>query len=811
MRSSLTQPRPSGELVRGRQYTTPQAVFQPPRSQRSQTRPAPYAARSRLSLAPAEGWLAMLLLAVAVYMVVISIISSGWVSANKNLVISTAVGLLIGLLVAKTRRFPQMLLQLAACLTGYWLAVWLTSNLAYHVSWLLLLQNLRSVISGGLLSPLVNGGDMVFLFYLTFLCFFLGYFGAWLVYRAHLPWLVAMIYCSIMLVNLQYVKTDPTLMVVVLVGALLLLIARVQLSNQLARWAQEGLHTDRSWLRSITTRFMQVTALMTVLILPLSLVLPIVDQPAAGVSMWNGIDNFWVNLTHGQLSFNNPGSAFQPFQPATNFFGDQLSITGNVNLPTGQVLYYTSSGPQQSHYLEGFTYDYFDGHTWTSRATGQNASFPANQTLPIEVVGSSVTQATTSVTVVNPPGGDHSYIFAPDFPNSFSVPTTLYSNGVTTAWTQQSPLSAGERYQVISLIPAVSPQELSTIPLPHDVPSFWTQDAFYPVVSHYYLQTPDLSPLVIKTLNQWTQGAATAYDAMKMLVAHFTDQAKFAYSVSNPSVPSNIDAVSWLLQTHRGYCTYYATAMTIMARLLGVPARVVNGFDQGHFDAQHKVWEVDGNNAHSWVQVYFPGQGWIDFDPTPSFSLGNTNNPQPTPGAGASPTPVKPVPTATAVHPSPGKHPTPASGSTGNSANTPGSNDGAHGMLFLGFSLIILLLALLALAMATYRYRLSKMYANIPIISTIYWRLSRLASLSGVAPRAWQTPYEYTRMLCRRYPRAQTALWRITHLFVRERWGARQHLPREAEVKDLEQLWPDVRSTIVRSWLSTFRANRHGK
>jgi uncharacterized protein DUF4129 len=80
-----------------------------------------------------------------------------------------------------------------------------------------------------------------------------------------------------------------------------------------------------------------------------------------------------------------------------------------------------------------------------------------------------------------------------------------------------------------------------------------------------------------------------------------------------------------------------------------------------------------------------------------------------------------------------------------------------------------------------------------------------------VAPRAWQTPYEYTRMLCRRYPRAQTALWRITHLFVRERWGARQHLPREAEVKDLEQLWPDVRSTIVRSWLSTFRANRHGK
>src|SRR5712692_7569024 len=262
MRSSVTQPRPSGELVQARQYTTPQAVFQSPHSQRSQTRPAPYVARSRLSLAPAEGWLAMLLLAVAVYMVVISIISSGWVSANKNLVISTAVGLLIGLLVAKTRRFPQMLLQLAACLTGYWLAVWLTSNLAYQVSWLLLLQNLRSVISGGLVSPLVNGGDMVFLFYLTFLSFFLGYFGAWLVYRAHLPWLVAVVYCSILLINLNYVKTDITFVVAILLAALILLIARIQLTAKLAEWKSEGLYTDRKWLRGITWRFMQIASVM---------------------------------------------------------------------------------------------------------------------------------------------------------------------------------------------------------------------------------------------------------------------------------------------------------------------------------------------------------------------------------------------------------------------------------------------------------------------------------------------------------------------------------------------------------------------
>src|SRR5579872_2473662 len=262
MRSSLTRPRPSGELERAQQYTIPQSqpAFRSAQSPYSQARPPARVMQPRFSLVPAEGWLVMGLLAVAVYTVVLAIIASGWVSANINLMLSTAVGLLVGFLVAKTRRFPQVILHLGACLTGYWLSVFLTSNVAYHVSWMLLLQDLRSVISGGLVAPLAGGGDMVFLFYLTFLCFFLGYFGAWLIYRAHLPWLVAMIYCSIMLVNLQYAKADLSLLVVILAGALLLLVARVQLSNQLARWSQEGLHTDRSWLRSITTRFMQVTA-----------------------------------------------------------------------------------------------------------------------------------------------------------------------------------------------------------------------------------------------------------------------------------------------------------------------------------------------------------------------------------------------------------------------------------------------------------------------------------------------------------------------------------------------------------------------
>src|SRR5581483_5106716 len=104
-----------------------------------------------------------------------------------------------GFIISKVPRLPQAVLHLAACLVGYWLSVWLTSTLAYHVSWVLVLVALRAALTGHLSVGATPTSDMIFFFYLSFLSFFLGYFGSWLIYRAHLPWLVALVYSSIML------------------------------------------------------------------------------------------------------------------------------------------------------------------------------------------------------------------------------------------------------------------------------------------------------------------------------------------------------------------------------------------------------------------------------------------------------------------------------------------------------------------------------------------------------------------------------------------------------------------------------------
>lgn len=807
MRSSLIEARPA-----------PGAPGYHARSVPNQQRPpasppmTPQKKRKRIPLAPSEGWLPLLLLAVAVYSVVYSVTAAIAISHTDVLWLTTALGLVCGLVVSKSRYLPQAVLHIAACILGYWLALLLTSSLAYHVSLLEILASLHSVITNGFALSGTPTSDMVFLFYLAFLCFFLGYFGSWLIYRAHLPWLVALVYVSIMIVNLNYIaKRDLSFLVIILVSALIPLTARVQLAGQLAQWKNEGLYTDQVWLRNLTRRFLRVVALFAILILPLSWMLPAISQPSSGVTFWNNLDNAWANLSHGNLaSLSNPNNLFSPYQPAANFFGDQLAITGSVNLPNGPVISYTTSSTTVGQYLEGFSFDYFDGHTWSS-SIQNHQGYLGNSNLLVDGPPPTGDNAlSTSVTILQPPGGTKHFIFAPAQPYKFTVPVTIFtdpSGNFISAWTQTDPLQQNEHYQVISSISSASPEELSRVALPGDDPDSWMSSLSYNELQQYYLQVPkDLSPKVLATAKTWTHGLNTVYDVAKALQSNLSNQANFTYSVSNPPVPSNIDAVTWLLQTHKGYCTYYATAMVTMARLLGIPARIVNGFSQGHYDLQQKAWIVDGSDAHSWVQIYFPGFGWMNFDPTPSFSMNNAGAPTTTPAPTATKPPVTSSPTATPHKTvTPTVQPTTTAQHPGGPTHTPGSGDAPLGVnLFMTIALIALLGSCLALGFALVRYRRA-WRASHTAITSIYARLCHVARLVGAPPASWQTPYEYTSTLSKRFPQASATLRRLADLFVRERWAAPQQAPDPSEQQELERLWPGLRNTILRSPFSKGR------
>ncbi len=804
MRSSVVdakQSSPTGES-RDARY---EPVFRPqmPDPRRTTTKLASRPA-SRHML-PTEGWLPLLLLAIALYSVVWSIIAAEWVSHSMVLLWSPAFGLLVGLIIAKLPRLPQAVLHLAACLIGHWLAIWLTSVVAFRVNWLLLLSGLRAAITGTMMTGTMPASEIVFFFYLAFLCFFLGYFGSWLVYRAHLPWLVALVYCSILLVNLNYVKQDLAYLVVILVGALILLIARMHLVNQIQRWTAVGLHTDVTWLRNMTTRCMQIASILTIIALLIGWMLPIQGQSASGKEFWDQLNNIWNNIIGGHVTLQNIGSLTQPYQAPSNFFSDRLTVSGSVHLPVGQVLYYASTDVLP-HNLEGFTYNHFDGHTWMTSLTDSQL-FAARSSLPVDVNRSDYSQITTAVTVTQPPGGPKSYIFGPAQPTGFSTPVTVYSDGMAGSWTQQKPVVKGENYSVISMLPTTDSDTLSNVPLPAVVPDVWHNDTNYQRLTLDYMQVPrNLSPNVQRVMKQWTQSATNTYSALKLLESHLSDQAVFTYSVSNTPIPSNTDVVDWLLQTRSGYCTYYATAMAVMARQLGIPTRIVNGFSQGHYDVTHHYWVVDGQDAHSWVQAYLPSFGWVSFDPTPGFAPGAAPLPVATPSPKATnpatkATPVVTPPVSKPTPPPPGRLQQPPFKPSNLShpkvTNLTKVTNPINQNVLMGMSIAVLLLSVLVFLTAVASYWWRNLYAENGFVVSMFWRLCRIASWVGFAPKSWQTPYEYSGMLSNQFPQNATPLLHLTHLFVRERWGPPAQVPPHAEEEIVEHLQPNLRRMFL--------------
>jgi transglutaminase-like putative cysteine protease len=187
---------------------------------------------------------------------------------------------------------------------------------------------------------------------------------------------------------------------------------------------------------------------------------------------------------------------------------------------------------------------------------------------------------------------------------------------VTTYWRGLEDLSRvrsrGNDYTVISRFSAATAAELRTASLT-GVP---------PAVMARYTQLPESVPERVYELAQEVAGdpavAATPYDQARAL-ERFLRQYPYSLEVALP--PAGSDPVDYFLfDLQSGYCDYYASAMVVMARSLGLPARLATGFLQQPADAagRQTIYMV---NAHSWAEIYFAGYGWVEFEPTVAFPV----------------------------------------------------------------------------------------------------------------------------------------------------------------------------------------------
>jgi transglutaminase-like putative cysteine protease len=141
-----------------------------------------------------------------------------------------------------------------------------------------------------------------------------------------------------------------------------------------------------------------------------------------------------------------------------------------------------------------------------------------------------------------------------------------------------------------------------------------------------YLQLPNELPARVKELAETiTKDAKTPYDKVRAIESYLRTGGRFRYETKDVPTPGpDQDFVDqFLFESHRGYCDHFSTAMTVMLRSVGVPARWVKGFapgtEIGETEDHQKIIEVRSKDAHSWVEVYFPQYGWIPFEATTSF------------------------------------------------------------------------------------------------------------------------------------------------------------------------------------------------
>ena len=120
--------------------------------------------------------------------------------------------------------------------------------------------------------------------------------------------------------------------------------------------------------------------------------------------------------------------------------------------------------------------------------------------------------------------------------------------------------------------------------------------------------------------------ARNPYAATVALEAWFRTGGGFTYDESPPKTPPGAAPLVFFLEDSKaGYCQHFAGAMALMLRYLGIPSRVAAGFTSGIYDRERRVWNVSDRNAHTWVEVWFEGFGWLPFDPTPG--RGNLSGP----------------------------------------------------------------------------------------------------------------------------------------------------------------------------------------
>lgn len=358
--------------------------------------------------------------------------------------------------------------------------------------------------------------------------------------------------------------------------------------------------------------------------IPLLLILPQSTHASLHSLPISNMQKILGDFSPGVVNPSYPSSG-NPFNEAPRFspnsyygFNPYMDLRSRGNLSDDIVLKVRAEG---YNYYRGIVFDQYNGKGW--EMSQEDAEDVTTDSAPfmLDIPGHAVASIETSVQSFYVEADLPNIIFASWKPEQLFFPADKIK--IDSFGSLRSPyaLTEGTVYSVISEKPVQNAGLLRGYPQATD-----------PKVASQYTALPDNSemPAIAALAKQITTPYTNRYDQVVAIENYLKDN--YTYDLDIPIQTEDKDAVAYFLfEEKRGYCEHFASAMAVMARSVGIPARVVTGYSGGSYNPFTALWEIKQSDAHAWVEINFGNAGWVPFDPTPGFDVPGSGGQQQSP------------------------------------------------------------------------------------------------------------------------------------------------------------------------------------
>jgi transglutaminase-like putative cysteine protease len=581
---------------------------------------------------PAEGRLLFLLLVLAALSAAVGSSAAEWVPGDELFWHTALVGVLVGRSLGRTRmrgRWAALLLGAGGAIyAGWWVThltppLWAVLGAAWREDWPLALTWLQEaearvamlageivVWAGSWVGRGGTPGPMVSLFWMALLLWGSTAFAGWTVAQGRHP-LLAFLPLSGVLTLSVYLGDAGIAYLWLFAACVVAMTPPMTLRREEQGWDSRQV----AYSEEFRTDVLMVALASAAIFLVVAVAFP-------NVRVWAMVDWFWQRVqgpqqaagqvlerafpgarppTGGRPRVGGAGAAL----PREHLLGGSPDLERTVVMhivtddppPASGEFQDEEEPPQQTFYWQGMAYSEYVGTGWRQGQTEAVPQPPYAPLGPPERPGRRPLRQEFTLLI---PHGQTLYTAS----DPHSIDQAVTARRLPESDDLVALEGRAHNYHVLSLVPQVTARELAEAPA-----------TYPPEIEEVYLALPvGLPQRVVELAQEVTAEAETPYARSLALEAYLHS---FPYDLEVAKPPEGRDVVDYFLfDLQRGYCDYFASAMVVMARSVHIPARLAVGYAMGRYDFQQEAYVVTEKDGHAWPELYFPGYGWIPFEPT---------------------------------------------------------------------------------------------------------------------------------------------------------------------------------------------------